>query len=142
MRNHTTIALTGILLLAGLASSAQELVNPRLDTVRWEYRSIENRVRSEMVSLRGHFISYAGNSFLWIQDGVDRKYTFYTKSVTGNWTNAGRAGELVYRVTCNGEDGTLRLIRTRRAIIVELDFLLPNKRTPHLYLLVNSIQKI
>ena len=137
-----TIAVTGILWLASLSSTAQEVVNPKIDTVRWDYRRIENRVRSEMVSIGGHFISNAGNNFVWIQDGVDRKYTFYTKSVTGNWTNTGGIGELVYRVTCNGEEGTLRLIRTSRAIIVELDFLQPNKRTPHLYLLVNSIQKI
>ncbi len=142
MRNHMTIAVTGIIWLASLSSTAQEVVNPRIDTVKWEYRRIENRVRGEMVSLGGHFISNAGKNFIWIQNGVDRKYTFYTKSVTGNWTNAGRTGELVYHVTCNGEDGTLRLFRTSRAIIVELDFLQPNKRTPHLYLLVNSIQKI
>lgn len=142
MRNFITITLSSILLLAGFASSAQKVVNPRLDTVRWDYRQIENRVRSEMVTLGGHFISYAGKSFLWVQNGVDREYIFHTKSVKGDWTNAGRIGELVYRVTCNGEEGTLRLIRTPRAIIVELDFKQPNKRTPHLYLLVNSIQPI
>ena len=142
MQYYFTLLLIGILWLANFVSTAQGAVNPELDTIRWEYRKIENRVRSEMVSLGGHFISYAGETFVWTQDGVDRKYTFRTKAVTGNWTNASRIGQLVYSVTCNGEDGTLRLIRTPRAIIVELDFLKPNKRTPHLYLLVNSIQKM
>ena len=59
-------------------------------------------VKSEMVNLGGHFISYAGESFLWVQNGVDRKYTFKTKTVSGDWNDANKNGELVYSVTCNG----------------------------------------
>jgi len=137
-----TIAIVGILLLANYASSAQQLLNPRRDTVRWEYGIVENRVKSETVPHAGHFISYGDNSFLWVQNGVDRKYLFKTRSLKGDWNDAKKNGQLVYRVTCNGEEGTLKLVRTRQRLIVELDFLQPSKTTPHLVLLITSIQKI
>ena len=142
MQNFITTTLAGIFLLACQSLLAQNFLNPKLDTVRWDYRKIENRVRSETVTLGGHFISYGGNSFLWIQDGVDRQYVFQTKSFKGDWNDSRRAGELVYRVTCNGEEGTLKLIRRGSIFLVELDFFQPNKRTPHLLLLITSINKV
>jgi hypothetical protein len=142
MQNFITTTLAGILLLACPSLLAQQTLNPKADTVRWDYRKIENRVRSETVTLGGHFISYGGKSFLWVQDGVDRQYVFQTKSLKGDWNDSRRAGELVYRVTCNGEEGTLKLIRRGATFLVELDFLQPGKRTPHLLLLITSINKV
>lgn len=137
-----TIFWLSLLSAVPLMSASAQIHDPKSDTLKWVYGKVENRVRSETVNQGGHFVSYGGKSFQWIQNGVDREYTFHTKAVEGNWNDAGKIGQLIYTVTCNGEEGTLRLIRTSRAIIVELDFLKPNKRTPHLYLLVNSIQKI
>lgn len=139
-----TTALFWLLLLCAIPSPSAfaQIQNPASDTLKWVYGKVENKVRSETVNQGGHFISFGGKSFLWVQNGVDREYTFHTKSVEGDWTDGRKVGEIIYRVTCNGEEGNLRLVRTSRAIIVELDFLKPDKRTPHLYLLINSIEKI
>ena len=142
MQNFITRALVSFLMLACHTSFAQHILNPIRDTVQWDYRQIENRVRSETVTLGGHFISYAGKSFLWVQNGVDRHYIFKTKSLRGDWTDARSSGELTYRVTCNGEEGTLKLFRKGQKLFVEFDFLQPNKKTPHLLLLITSITKI
>lgn len=129
-----------MILLASPALHAQ-ILSPKDDTVKWVYKNIENRVRSETVPQGGHFISYGGKSFLWVQDGVDRQYHFKTNSLKGDWRDSRKVGEMIYSVTCNGEEGTLRLIRRGRNFLVELDFLSANKRTPHLMLLVTSITK-
>ena len=129
-----------MILLASPALQAQ-ILSPKDDTVKWVYKKIENRVRSETVPQGGHFISYGGNGFLWVQDGVDRQYHFKTNSLKGDWRDSRKVGEMIYSVTCNGEEGTLRLIRRGRNFLVELDFLKANKRTPHLMLLVTSITK-
>ena len=142
MQNIITTVLACTLLLAYQQMLAQQILNPTLDTARWDYKQIENKVKSETVTLGGHFISYGGQKFLWVQDGVDRQYVFKTKSVTGDWRDSRRSGELVYRVTCNGEEGTLRLVRKATNLMVELDFVHPNKTTPHLVLLITSINKI
>jgi hypothetical protein len=142
MQNIITSVLACTLLLASQQMLAQQILNPRFDTARWEYKQIENRVKSETVTLRGHFISYGGQTFLWVQEGVDRQYVFKTKSVTGDWRDSRRSGELNYRVTCNGEEGTLRLVRKSANLMVELDFVQPNKSTPHLVLIITSINKI
>jgi hypothetical protein len=142
MQNIISTMLVSMFLLACPTLLAQQMLNPKEDTVRWEYKRIENRVQSEIVALSGHFISYGGKSFLWIQDGVDRQYHFKTNSLTGDWRDSRKAGEMIYRVTCNGEEGTLKLIRRGRNFLVELDFLQANKKTPHLILLITSITKV
>jgi hypothetical protein len=142
MQNFITKVLVSMILLASPALHAQQLLSPKEDTVRWDYKRIENRVRSETVAQGGYFISYGGKSFLWVQDGVDRQYHFKTKSLQGDWRDSRKIGEMVYRVSCNGEEGTLRLIRQGRNFFVELNFLNANKRTPHLMLLVTSINKV
>jgi hypothetical protein len=128
--------------MVSTVSTAQGTIDPRGDTIQWNYANVENRVKSELVNQGGYFINYGGQSFLWVQNGVDRKYVFKTQSVQGDWRDANKNGELVYRVNCNGEEGTLKLVRTRTQIFVELDFVQPNKTTPHLILLVTSINKI
>lgn len=142
MQNITISIFACALLLANFASHSQGVLNPKSDTVKWTYRQVENRVKSETVSVSGHFLSYGGKNFLWVQDEVDRQYAFKSRSVSGNWTNASRAGEMIYRVTCNGEEGTLKLVRNGTKIFVELNFLQPNKSTPHLLLLITSISKV
>jgi hypothetical protein len=142
MQNIISTMLVSMFLLACPTLLAQQMLNPKEDTVRWEYKRIENRVQSEIVALSGHFISYGGKSFLWVQDGVDRQYHFKTNSLTGDWRDSRKAGEMIYRVTCNGEEGTLKLIRRGRNFLVELDFLQANKKTPHLILLITSITKV
>lgn len=138
----TTILLIAICSMVSKVSTAQDTIDPRGDTIQWNYANVENRVKSELVNQGGYFINYGGESFLWVQNGVDREYVFKTKSVQGDWQDAKQNGELVYRVICNGEEGTLKLVRTRTQIFVELDFVQPNKTTPHLILLVTSINKI
>lgn len=142
MQNFITTVLVSMVLLASPMLHAQQLLSPKDDTVRWDYKRIENRVRSETVAQGGYFISYGGKSFLWVQDGVDRQYHFRTNSLKGDWRDSRKAGEMVYRVTCNGEEGTLKLIRQGRNFFVELNFLHANKRTPHLMLLITSITKV
>lgn len=136
------LCLLSLLYAIAFVPASAQIQNPASDTLKWVYGKVENKVRSETVNQGGYFISYGGKSFLWVQNGVDREYTFHTTSIGGTWTDGRKVGEIIYRVTCNGEDGTLRLVRTSRAIIVELDFLKPDKRTPHLYLLINSIERI
>jgi hypothetical protein len=116
--------------------------DPRGDTIQWNYSNVQNRVKSELVNQAGYFINYGGEQFLWVQNGVDRQYSFKTISAQGDWRDAKKNGELIYRVICNGEEGTLKLVRTRTQIFVELDFVKANKTTPHLILQVTSIEKI
>lgn len=142
MQNIISTMLVSMFLLACPMLLAQQMLSPKEDTVRWEYKRIENRVQSETVTLGGHFISYGGKSFLWVQDGVDRQYHFKTNSLKGDWRDSRKAGEMIYRVTCNGEEGTLKLIRRGRNFLVELDFLQANKKTPHLILLITAINKV
>ena len=136
------IKVVSMLVLTSSAAHAQQILSPKDDTVRWYYKQIENRVRSETVAQGGYFVSYGGKSFLWVQDGVERQYHFKTNSLQGDWRDSRKVGEMIYRVTCNGEKGTLRLIRRGRNFLVELNFLQANKRTPHLMLLITSINKI
>jgi len=132
-----------LLLVSTLILHAQEqAINPEVDTIKWEYTNISNRVRSERVNISGHFITYAGRGFIWIQDGVDRTYSFDVKSREGRWPNADEDGELVYVATCRDAEGTIRISRRRRQLIVELDFVRPDKTTPHLVLNVNSYAKM
>jgi hypothetical protein len=142
MQNIISATLVSMFLLTCPTLLAQQMLSPKEDTVRWDYKRIENRVQSETVTLGGHFISYGGKSFLWVQDGVDRQYRFKTNSLKGDWRDSRKAGEMIYRVTCNGEEGTLKLIRRGRNFLVELDFLQANKKTPHLILLITSINKV
>lgn len=142
MQNIITTVLASMILLASPTLRAQQILSPKDDTVRWDYKKIENRVRSETVAQAGYFISYGGKTFLWVQDGVDRQYHFKTNSLQGDWRDSRKIGEMVYQVTCNGEEGTLKLIRQGRNLFVELNFLHANKRTPHLMLLITSINKV
>ena len=142
MQNLITTVLVNMVLLASPSLHAQQVLSPKDDTVRWDYKKIENRVRSETVAQGGYFISYGGKSFLWVQDGVDRQYHFETNSLQGDWRDSRKAGEMAYRVSCNGEEGTLRLIRQGRNFFVELNFRNAIKRTPHLMLLITSINKV
>ena len=142
MQNLIITMLVGMILLTTSQLRAQQVLSPKDDTVRWDYKQIENRVRSETVAQGGYFISYGGKSFLWVQDGVDRQYHFKTNSLKGDWNDSRKTGEMVYQVTCNGEVGTLKLIRRGRIFLVELNFLQANKKTPHLMLLVTAINKV
>ena len=142
MQNLILTMLVGMTLLTSSQLHAQLLLSPKDDTVRWDYKQIENRVRSETVAQGGYFVSYGGKNFLWVQEGVDRQYHFKTNSLKGDWRDSRKTGEMVYQVTCNGEAGTLKLIRRGQKFFVELNFLQVNKRTPHLMLLVTAINKV
>jgi hypothetical protein len=137
---RTTILLS--LLLNTSASYAQEAINPEMDTIKWHYGDIRNELRSENINISGHFISYSNKGFLWVQDGIDRTYKFDVKSVEGTWTDAGEKGELIYWASCGGEQGSIRLSRVRGELKIELDFVQPDKYTPHLVLTVDSYIKL
>lgn len=134
--------LLTIFLIVIFASSKAQTVNPAQDTVEWEYSKIENKVLSENVTMGGKFISYGSNSFRWIQNGVDREYTFENKSMKGDWVDATKEGELVYRSSCKDIDGTIRLFREKRKVFIVLDFVQPDKRTPHFVFEINSYAKL
>jgi hypothetical protein len=138
---------TFYILLAMLASAtytnlqAQKL-NPATDTVEWVYTRIENKVLNENVALGGKFVSYGGKSFKWIQNGVDREYTFENKSTTGDWFDSSLDGQFIYRSSCKDIDGTIRIYRDRRKVFIVLDFVQPDKRTPHLVFEITSYSKL
>jgi len=142
MKKYLSMRLVVILVLAPIVTAAQKTANPETDTIKWEYVDIQNQVRSEKLNISGQFISYAGGGFKWIQTGVDREYYFEVRSVEGKWTDADQDGELVYRAACKDIDGTIRISRQRRSITVVLDFIQPDKQTPHLILNVDSYTKM
>jgi hypothetical protein len=117
-------------------------VNPAIDTVEWIYSKIENKVLNENVSIGGKFISYGGRSFKWIQNGVDREYTFVNKSTTGDWFDSSQDGEFTYRSSCKDINGTIRIFRDKRKVFIVLDFLQPEKRTPHFVFEITSYSKL
>ncbi len=140
---HTLIKKSPYLfVLLCLSSYGQSSTNPETDTIKWEYKKIENRVQKETVSLSGTIISYGGTSFKWHQNNVDREYVFEVKSVKGNWKDASKDGELVYTAVCNEIEGTIHISRRKKLVTIVLDFVKPDKRTPHLVLDINSITKI
>ncbi len=116
--------------------------NPATDTIQWHYGDIQNVVRSEKVNISGHFISYGGKELVWVQDGVDRTYKFEVSRIEGEWTDAGKDGGLVYQATCLEVDGTIRISRRRKNLKIELDFVKPDKRTPHLTFEVDTYTKL
>jgi len=136
--------LTTLLCLAPVLAQAQREVspNPEADTIQWHYGDIQNIVLSEKINISGHFISYGSQSLVWFQDGIDRTYRFDVTGVDGKWTDAGRDGGLVYRATCLEVDGTIRISRRRKALRIELDFVKPDKRTPHLSFDVDTYSKM
>ena len=137
------LIITGCFLwLASAESYGQKAVNPEADTVKWEYADIRNQVRNEKVDIGGHFISYGGSAFKWIQTGVDREYFFHVRSVEGKWSDADQDGELTYRAACKDIEGTIRISRQRRKLTIVLDFIQPEKQTPHLVLNVGSYTKM
>ena len=142
MNKHLSRRLVMILILTPALAVAQEAANPARDTIQWEYSDIGNQIRNEKVDISGYFISYGGNGFTWIQNGVDREYTFSVKDVEGKWSDADQNGELVYRAACKDIEGTIRISRQRRKVTIELDFTQPDKQTPHLVLNVASYTKM
>jgi hypothetical protein len=141
MRNNIYI-LVAILSLAAWAPSRAQTVNPGTDTVEWIYSRIENKVLSENVPISGKFISYGGRSFKWIQNGVDREYTFENRSRNGDWFDASEDGESRYRSVCKDIEGTIRIYRDKRKVFIVLDFVQPEKRTPHLVFEITSYSKL
>lgn len=142
MRKFTTISLGVIVSLISIQAEGQKVINPETDTIKWEYTRLENMVKREKINLSGYFISYSDKSFLWIQTGVDRKYSFDVKSVKGDWADVTGKGELIYHVTCNGEEGTLKMHREQGELKIILDFIQPDKRTPYLVLQIDGYTKI
>ena len=127
---------------ATLIPTHAQKVNPAMDTVEWFYSKIENKVRNESVSISGKFISYGGKSFKWIQNGVDREYTFDNKSTMGDWFDSSQEGEFTYRSSCKDINGTIRIYRDKRKVFIVLDFVQPEKRTPHLVFEITSYAKL
>lgn len=136
--------LTALLLLVPVWAQAQRDAdpNPETDTIQWHYGDIQNVVRSEKVNISGHFISYGGKYLVWVQDGIDRKYHFEVSDVEGKWTDASQDGGLLYRATCLEVDGIIRISRQRKTLKIELDFVKPDKRTPHLSFDVDTYTKM
>lgn len=141
MKKFIQYLISSIILLGSLVVNGQD-INPETDTVRWDYGKVENKVRSETLSISGHFISYGSKSFLWVQNGMDHKYAFEIKGVKGSWSDITQTGELVYQAVCEGIDGTIRIYRQRRDVIIQLDFAKPDTLSPNIDLQVSSYSKI
>ena len=135
-----------LFLLVAIALShgvyAQKTVSPESDTIKWSYGRIDNRIRSESLSITGHLISYGGKGFLWVQNGSDHDYRFDVKGVKGSWSNADNRGELVYQAECEGIDGTITISGQGKNIVIQLDFRKPDKLTPNIDLKITSYNKL
>jgi hypothetical protein len=128
------------MLLAGI-TKGQRSFNPMSDTIRWEYSMVENLVNNESVKISGWFVSYGEKKFEWIQDDGAKVYTFYANSKSGTWTSISDDGDVTYYVTFEEVDGTIKLYRKDRKLKIELDFVQPDKQTPHVILIVDSNKK-
>lgn len=126
--------LAALFCLMALQGNAQgpDSADPATDTIRWYYGDIRSVIRSERVNIGGHFVSYGSKQLVWIQDGIDRTYTFDVIGVEGEWHNASKEGSLIYKATCLEVDGTIRISRQRKGLKIELDFSHPDKQTPRL----------
>jgi hypothetical protein len=127
--------------LLGWTLSNAQVINPEKDTVKWEYGKVQNNLRSESVTISGHFITYGNNGLLWVQNGMDHKYAFEVKSVKGSWCDVSENGELVYGAICEGLEGTVPLYRQRKDVIIQIDFAQPDKLSPNIDLQINSFSK-
>lgn len=135
-----------LFLLAAITMSyhgyAQKAISPQTDTIRWNYGRIDNKIRSESLSITGHFISYGSKGFLWVQNGSDHDYRFEVKGVKGTWPDVDDRGELVYDAECEGIDGTIRIYGQGKSIVIQLDFRKADKLTPNIDLKVTSYSKL
>ncbi|MEJ1239601.1 hypothetical protein WBG78_15800 [Chryseolinea sp. T2] len=141
-RVHHAIGIAAFCLFNFLTASLRaQSADPKSDTVEWRYSRIENKVTNETVVLSGKFISYGGDKLKWVQNGLDREYVFVNNSASGAWSDLRNNGEIVYRSTCDRVDGTVTLSRTKKGLIIELDFVKPDKNTPHFVFPIDSFSK-
>ena len=142
MKNYSKYLLVIWLCLFGLGGSAQSIMNPTVDTIRWEYGDVKNERRGANIKLSGSLISYGSRGFLWIQNGVDYRYSFKILSQQGGWQDANRSGEITYRAVCEGIEGTVRIYKTRTGTNIHLDFKQGGQLTPDITLKIFSIKKM
>ena len=95
-----------------------------------------------MITLSGHLISYGEKGFLWVQDGMELKYSFDVRAVKGDWSDISQNGELIFESVCEGVTGTIRIFKEKRMIKIHMDFTQPNRLTPNIILETNSFQKL
>jgi hypothetical protein len=127
---------------AGSVSEAKVVINPQVDTIQWTYGRIENKTRAEKITLSGYFISYGLKGMVWVQTGMERKYSFDIKTAKGDWLNTDETGELLFEATCEGLNGTIRIVKEKKEITILLDFSQPDILSPNVAIEVNSFSKI
>lgn len=137
-----SLVIINVFVLCTLRTQAQKLINPESDTIKWSYGRIDNKIRSEALSISGHFISYGGKAFIWSQNGSNHDYFFDVRGAKGSWSDVENSGELVYDAICEGIDGTIRIYGRGRNVVIQLDFRKPDKLTPNIDLRINSYSKL
>lgn len=104
------------LIVVTYSASAQ---NPGTDPLRWTLGQGTDLRNNQSFTYSGTLVT-GGQSIQWIQASASS--TFSVASVSGNWSDLGQNGQLVFTVEEEGASGLLTFERTANGLAVIMEF--------------------
>jgi len=131
--------ITSIVTLHALATQAQQL-NRMTNVLGWNYTSLKNLRNQETVSTIGSFRVNANNAMDWIQRDGEREFTFTVTCRAGTWHDVTVNGCLIYTVTYETSQGTIKISRTATGPLIEMDIDNPTRPNTQYSFIISPVQ--
>jgi hypothetical protein len=94
-------------------------LNPKTDTLSWEYTSVKNLANGDLINVSGRFVTYGSKQIEWIQVGGE-KIVFLVESTDGVWVDVQQSGTMSYGIKLNLANGNVKVERNNGGLQLAL----------------------